>query len=92
MAFDGCTSLEDITIPDGVTEIGGAAFEKCTNIKSITIPYSVTTMGGSVFEYWDLKQTIIIEGRTEAPDTWGVMSGASYPWDYLCEADIVWDA
>ena len=29
-AFDGCTGLTDITIPDGVTTIGSDAFISCT--------------------------------------------------------------
>ena len=44
-AFDECTSLTNITIPNSVTSIGGNAFGNCKNLTSITIPDSVTSIG-----------------------------------------------
>ena len=49
-AFEGCTSLTNVTIPDSVTSIGAFAFEGCTSFTSITIPNSVTSIGASAFE------------------------------------------
>ncbi len=49
-AFDGCTSLTSIDIPDSVTSIGGWAFYGCTSLTSIVIPDSVTTIGESAFD------------------------------------------
>ncbi len=48
-AFNGCTGLTSITIPDGVTSIGGYAFSGCTGLTSVTIPDSVTSIGDSAF-------------------------------------------
>jgi len=48
-AFNNCTSLTDITIPEGVTSIGNDAFRACYNLTGITIPSSVTSIGGSAF-------------------------------------------
>ena len=48
-AFEGCTSLTSITLPDSVTSIGDSAFEGCTSLTSITLPDSVTSIGYNAF-------------------------------------------
>ena len=48
-AFDGCTSLASITIPNGVIDIGSSAFDGCTSLASVSIPSSVTRIGSHVF-------------------------------------------
>ena len=48
-AFDCCTSLSSITIPNTVTSIGLCAFNACTGLKSVEIPNSVTSIGNSAF-------------------------------------------
>ena len=48
-AFDYCTSLTSITIPNSVTSIGQFAFSGCKSLTSITIPNSVTTIGNYAF-------------------------------------------
>lgn len=37
-AFRGCTSLEQINIPDSVTSIGNRAFRGCISLEQIYIP------------------------------------------------------
>ena len=48
-AFYGCSSLTAVTIPDGVTSIGGSVFSNCSNLMSVTIPSSVTSIRSSAF-------------------------------------------
>ena len=48
-AFEGCTSLTDVTIPNSVTSIGSSAFASCTSLTSVTIGSGVTTIGESAF-------------------------------------------
>ena len=48
-AFDGCSRLTSIIIPNGVTSIGGNAFSGCTSLTSIIIPDSVTSIGSAAF-------------------------------------------
>ena len=40
-AFQQCTNLVSVSIPDSVTSISGGAFWLCTNLTSVTIPGSV---------------------------------------------------
>ena len=48
-AFDGCSQLTKVEIPEGVTEIGWRAFNNCGMLGGIEIPESVTTIGGAAF-------------------------------------------
>ncbi len=50
-AFENCTSLTSVTIPDSVTSIGKVAFAGCRSLTSVTIGNSVTSIGESAFEY-----------------------------------------
>ena len=49
-AFEGCSSLTSIEIPNSVTSIGIFAFAGCSSLTSIEIPNSVTSIGISAFE------------------------------------------
>ena len=49
-AFNNCSSLTSITIPDDVTSIGALAFRDCISLGSLTIPNRVTSIGGRAFE------------------------------------------
>ena len=49
-AFENCTSLTSVTMPDSVTSIGFCAFYNCKSLTSVTIPDSVTSISESAFE------------------------------------------
>lgn len=49
MAFQNCSSLTSINIPDGMTSIGVDAFWGCSGLTSVTIPNSVTRISGGAF-------------------------------------------
>jgi hypothetical protein len=49
-AFQFCTSLNSVTIPNSVTSIGEFAFSHCTSLASVTIGNSVTNIGDVVFD------------------------------------------
>ena len=48
-AFNDCSALTSIVIPNSVTFIGKGAFYGCSSLTSITIPSSITTIGGHAF-------------------------------------------
>ncbi len=50
-AFEGCTSLTSVTIPESMTEIEQYAFFDCPNLKAVTIPKSVASIEDHAFGY-----------------------------------------
>ena len=48
-AFENCSGLTSIIIPNSVTTIGDGAFSDCSSLISIDIPNSVTSIGHSAF-------------------------------------------
>jgi len=48
-AFNGCSGLTSVTIPNSVTSIGNSAFFGCSGLTSVTIPNSVTSIDLSAF-------------------------------------------
>ena len=48
-AFEDCTGLTSITIPNSITSIGSYAFLGCSELTSITIPNSITSIGSGAF-------------------------------------------
>jgi hypothetical protein len=48
-AFDGCSSLTSITIPNSVTSIGYKTFEECANIENLHIGNSIESLGDYAF-------------------------------------------
>ncbi len=79
-AFEDCTSLTSITIPNSVTSIGDYAFAYCTGLTSITIPGSVTSIGNAAFSCCTSLTSITIpSGVTSisADAFWGCSSLSS---------------
>ena len=68
-AFQDCSALTSITIPDSVTSFGRYAFQDCSALTSITIPNSVMSIGSSAFRNCDaLKSITIPDSVTEIGD------------------------
>ena len=49
-AFENCSGVTSVSIPESVTSIGRYAFYNCTGLREVMIPNSVTSVGYSAFE------------------------------------------
>ena len=84
-AFDGCSSLTSITIPEGMTSIGSNAFYECSRLTSVTIPSTVTEIGDGAFEDCSRLTSVTFVGKTKAQ----VESMTNYLWDLNIRATII---
>ena len=73
-AFQNCSRLTSIKIPDSVTSIGYGAFYSCSSLTGIEIPSGVTSIGDCAFQYCSSLTSI------EIPS--GVTSIGDYAFQY----------
>lgn len=59
-AFQNCTTIKQLTIPDGVTVINTGAFRGCENLEELYYNCSLTTMGTTPFENCTSLKTIYV--------------------------------
>ena len=68
-AFNSCSRLTAVRIPDSVTRIGDRAFRYCSQLTSVTIGNSVTSIEGWTFDYCgNLTSVILPESVTRIGD------------------------
>ena len=65
-AFEDCSGLTSVTIPDGVTSIGDGAFSFCSGLTSVTIPDSVTSLGAGAFGGCTNLTSVAVDPQNEA--------------------------
>ena len=64
-AFQNCSSLTSITIPESVTSIGNWVFQGCTSLTSINLPSTLTSISSHAFQDCSSLTSITIpEGVT----------------------------
>jgi hypothetical protein len=64
-AFDGCSGLTSVTMPEGVIHIGDHAFDGCSGLVSIVLPESVSRIRDCAFSECSGLTTIVLpEGLT----------------------------
>ena len=63
--FDGCSSLELVTIPDTVKVIKNYAFQDCVLLDTVEIPASVEEIGEFCFEGCQSLEMIVVDEENE---------------------------
>ena len=69
-AFERCSNLTSLDIPDSVQTIGKAAFLKCAGLTSIKIPDGITAINDSTFERCTSLAEVIIPDSVQAIGSW----------------------
>ena len=69
-AFNVCSSLRAITIPDGVMSIEYRAFFGCQSLTNITIPNSVKSIGTEAFYDCSALTSIVIPDSVTSIEWW----------------------
>ncbi len=59
-AFYNCHQLQELNIPEGVTEIGDAAFYGCSYLEDLVLPSSLQTIGDNCFSLCSKLGRIIV--------------------------------
>ena len=63
-AFYNCHQLQNLTIPEGVTEVGDAAFYGCTYLEDMVLPSTIQEIGDNGFALCAKLQKIHVEATT----------------------------
>lgn len=74
-AFEGCSSLTSVNIPDGVTSIGSYAFHNCSSLSNeIVIPQGVNAISRNAFYNCKNVPSFKILGRINRIDAYAFWS------------------
>lgn len=63
--FAKCTSLESISLPGTIYEIGDNAFTQCSSLKNVTFPKSLKKIGSYAFDYCKSLKSISLPSSLE---------------------------
>ena len=76
-AFENCSSLTSVNIPDSVTGIGEWAFAYCDSLTSVTIPNSVISIGRNAFYECSSLTSVTIPDSVTSIGGWAFSSCSS---------------
>ena len=81
-AFEYCTNIKEVIMPQTVTHIGEEAFYICTGLTSINIPEGVTYIGPGAFDSVGLTSVVIPESVTSIEPytfSWSKITSVTIP-------------
>ena len=64
-AFEGCTSLTSIVLPETLEKIEDCAFKDCTSLKTLVLPRNLETINNNAFENSSLTSITIQKNVTD---------------------------
>ena len=64
-AFEGCSSLTNVVLRKGITEVGIKAFKFCKALKEVNVPEGVTKLGNYAFHYCTALETVVLPASLE---------------------------
>lgn len=67
-AFYGCVLLENVTLSEGLREIGYSAFKHCISLNNVTLPESLRKINNSAFEDCFSLEQVIVPGGVKSID------------------------
>ena len=76
-AFQNCTALKTLTIPNNVISIGNGAFQYCSALKTIHVSDRVTSLNRSLFSYCSALESIVIPASVTKIDTYAFLQCTS---------------
>lgn len=59
-AFEGCTSLSEIAIPETVTHLGVSAFKDCSSLELLTLKEGLIYIGSGAFDGCEMLTELVI--------------------------------
>ncbi|MEQ2857248.1 leucine-rich repeat domain-containing protein, partial [Brotocaccenecus cirricatena] len=95
-AFNGCTSLKELTLPQGVKTIYGNAFRGCSNLVSVYLPDTVSYITGGAFR--DCGKVVLSVAYNSYAKQYAISNGIAYvereravTASGSCGADATWE-
>ena len=94
--FNGCTSLKELTLPQGVKTIYGNAFRGCSSLTSVYLPDTVSYITGGAFR--DCGKVVLSVARDSYAKQYAISNGIAYvereravTASGSCGADATWE-
>lgn len=77
-AFENCTALVSVDIPEGITSLGMYTFGDCSSLKTIDLPSTMTSLGSYCFANCWAVDSIICRATTPPAANGSTLSGLNY--------------
>lgn len=86
-AFEDCSALKKLDIPQSVTEIGSKAFRGCSALTSLALPQTVNRIGNTAFQGCSNLETINIPSGVKSIEKY-TFHGCEKPNDVTIPAGV----